>query len=815
MGFPSSRRISSATRCELALVARWLPPALLGLALPLALACTPPEERAERAREAVEESIARGDRAAALDAIGDLRRNAPDTADAQLELAQLLIRAGNAPEAGWLLEDAAREHPGRADLAVALARVSLLLGNPARAREVADRVAPEAEQFADALVLRAQAELQLGQLERALATLGEAERLFPDRPEARLVRIATLYSEQRRDEARTLVEETRTELAGDDEATVALRRRLDLTLAQLQAQQGESGAALASLDALLADDPGDLMAWQALVLVLVKDERADAALARVEAALAAAEPPPELFVLAAQMHAALGDDEAAEAALRTYVERSESAAAYLPLVDFHSTHGDAEATLAVLDEALARFPDEASLRLQRTEALVAEGNLEEARAESRRFRENTFADDPQIEYLRARIELADGDAKGAADRLRRLAPRLDVAATHYWLGRAFEAQGDLDGARRRYALAEQRDPHSLPPSMALLAWAMRRGDWRAAVGQAKRVVRSAPGLLDGWTALVEALVHLGEGERAEAAARQSIEAFPERVEPRRLLARALRGQARYDEALAELATARAEFGPTPELEAEQVLTLGMAGRVNEGIAAARDALASSPDSARLHGALASLLFAAGAAEDGARAVDRALELDPDDPSPLRVRCEFRTASGRLASARDDCTRYLAARPDDAGAHFMLGVAHEKLGESEPAIAAHRRAAQLDERDMRPRNNLAELLAARGDVDGALAAAQEAYRLDEQNPYVKDTLGALYLRKGLPDRAVSLLEEAHAGLPELGAVTLHLAIAYRDAGRTTDARTLLVRLQESDAENAALQALVEEALDSLP
>ncbi len=70
-----------------------MPPILLGLALALALACTPPEERAERAREVVQESIARGDRQAALDAIGDLRGIAEDTADAQLELAQLLIRA--------------------------------------------------------------------------------------------------------------------------------------------------------------------------------------------------------------------------------------------------------------------------------------------------------------------------------------------------------------------------------------------------------------------------------------------------------------------------------------------------------------------------------------------------------------------------------------------------------------------------------------------------------------------------------------------------------------------------------------------------
>jgi Flp pilus assembly protein TadD len=236
--------------------------------------------------------------------------------------------------------------------------------------------------------------------------------------------------------------------------------------------------------------------------------------------------------------------------------------------------------------------------------------------------------------------------------------------------------------------------------------------------------------------------------------------------------------------------------------------------VDEGVAIARAALESNPDSADLHAALAALLFAGGAAEEGARATDRALALDPDEPRPLRVRCEFRAASGRWPGARDDCTRYLEARPDDGGALFMLGAALQQLGEDEAAASAYRSAAAIDERDMRPRNNLAELLAAQGDLDGALAAAQEAYRLDETNPYVMDTLGALYLRKGLVERAISLLEGAHSSAPDLLDVHLHLALAYREAGRTEEARTLLAALEKSGAERPDLQARAQEVLDSL-
>jgi Flp pilus assembly protein TadD len=333
-------------------------------------------------------------------------------------------------------------------------------------------------------------------------------------------------------------------------------------------------------------------------------------------------------------------------------------------------------------------------------------------------------------------------------------------------------------------------------------------------GEARGLVARAPHRIGGWIALVEALENLGEGEGAERVARQSLERFPDRPEPHLLLAKALRARGRTDEALAALDEAE-RLGATPELAAERVLTLGMGGRVDEGIAVARAALTSEPDSADLRAALASLLFGAGAADEGAGETDRALELDPDEPRPLRVRCEFRAATSRFEGARDDCTRYLEARPHDALAHFLLGLACAGLGEDERAITAYRRAAELDEHDPRPRNNLADLLARRGDLDGALAAAQEAYRLDEKDPYVMDTLGALYLEKGLPERALSLLEAAHAGLPEHPEVALHLARAYTGVGRPQEARSLLTPLSGRNLEDPALQARVAEARGALP
>jgi len=781
----------------------------------LALACTSPEQRAEQARADVEEAIAQGSREAALDAIEDLRQVAETTPEARLELARLLVRAGDAPEAAWLLEETARRHPGHTELALAMARVSLLLGDPARAGEVASAVGPDAGAAAHvtALVLHAQAELQLGDLERALAILAEAERRYPERPEARLARIATLLSEGRPEAARTAVEEARAALAGDGEEARALRRHLDLTLAGIRAQQGESEAALAALDALLEEDPADLMAWQAWVQVMDREERAEEALARIEAALAQESVPAALHGLAARMQAALGRTEAAEATLRGYVERSRAAVAYEALATHHSERGDADAVLAVLDEALAHHPDEPALRRQRAEALLALGRVEAARAEVGRFRASTFEGDPQVEYLEARLALADGDAEGAARRLRTLAPRLDRADVQLWLGRALEASGDLDGARRRYGLARRRDPNWTAPPAALLSLEQRRGDWSAAAALARELTARAPHEMSAWSAWVLALERLGEGEAAEAVAQRVRERFPDRPEARLLLARALRAQGRIDEALAALADAEAGAGElADQVAAARIRTLGMAGRVQEALAAAGRAAATHPESAEVHAARASALFAAGAAEAGARATDRALALAPEEPAPLRDRCLFRTSTGRWIGARDDCARYLEARPEDAETAFARAVALQQLGETAKAIAAYRRAAELDEDDARPHNNLAGLLARSGDLEGALDAAHEAYRLDETDPYVMDTLGGLYLEAGLVERAISVLEDARARAPELSDAKLHLGLAYLEAGRAAEARALLAAVAASEDAAPALRARAREALD---
>ena len=777
------------------------------------LGCPTPEEHREEAREEARAAIARGDRAAALQQLARLRELEPAQPDDLLELAELLTLAGEAPQALRSIEEGLRRWPESDDLRIALARTALLVSDSSAAVAALSGVAPESERHADALVLRAQAELRLGDFDRAVATLDEAERRYPDRPEARVARIGALLSEQRIAEARRALAEARTAL-GEGEAEEALRG-LEISLEVASAEQ-DPEAAGAALRALAAAHPDDPRVWEGLATAMLRARQAKEAAALVEEAIRV--DPDRLFLYGtlADLYRAADRPEDARDTIRALIERAPSPSAHLALAQHDARvpapEGEPRDPLDAVLEGLEAFPEDPLLLRTRAELELEAGSLERA-GETIAHYGRLFPDDPNAEYLRARQELAEGDAEAAAQRLRELMPRLDRSFTQYWLGRALEALGEPDAAWRRFQLAAGRDPRDPALYPPIIWYAERRGDWREVAQFGERLALLAPDRFAGWSAWATGLIRLENGARAEFVARAAAQRFPELDEASLLLARALRTAGKDDEALETLDALEAR-SDAPGIAAERVLILGLAGRVAEGIELGRRGLERNPEDRALLVALASLEFKAGHAEEGTQSVDRALALDPDDAEPLAIRARFRAATGQLDGAREDCERYLERHPDDPGMQFVYGAVLGRLGRTDDAIAAHRRAAEFDPKAFAPRNNLAYLLADR-DLEGALVAAQEAYALRPESAAVMDTLGWLYLRKGLVDRASALLERAHAADPELAEIQLHLALARREAGRTEEARSLLTELSERKDAPPAVLAQAREALGAIP
>jgi tetratricopeptide (TPR) repeat protein len=753
-------------------------------ALALWVGCGTEDTATQRddARAAVEAALKRADRDGALQALEPLRARA-NTADELIELSALMARAGEAAQAVWMLEDALATHPDRDDLRVQLAKLALLVQDPSRTRQLVEPITPQSPQHPEALMLRGRAELELGDSAAALETFAQAIALYPERPESVLARVQALAQEGRAEEARAGVEAALANPRLDADS----QRAFEIIAAEFDARAGKIDDAVARLSELVEADPDDRVSWQALATLLMRTGRHEQAANTLSAAIHRDPSATALYGLLAEVHESQGHPDDAEEVLERLVEVSDTPSHWMALARLRHDHGDRAGAAAALSDATRAHPGEPMLQMHLAEKQIDAGNFDAARRSADAFRAQRSGD-PHVEYLQARIALADGRFDLAGDRLRALVSRLDTAYTQFWLGRALEEGGDLAGAERRFGLAVQRDPHDPALPAALLRVAQRRGDWRAVAAAARTLVARAPRESHGYRMLAIALLRLDEGKAAEVAARGLQELEPDTSEPVLLIARALRVQGRAADAQTELSAALKVF-PHPELQAEQAFGKALAGNVEQAHAEAKALAAKYPASVEVQRTLAALAFARGATEEGSAATDRALLLTPKDPEPLGTRARYAASRGLWDVARGDLLRAQEMRPHDAEFAFLLGAVESGAGDPAAAERAYRRAAEIDERHFPARNNLAWLLAERGELEEALAFAQQAHALDAENVDGLDTLGWLYLQSGLVDRAIAFLERASAAAPNQDDVRNHLILAYQKAGRSAEAEAL--------------------------
>jgi tetratricopeptide (TPR) repeat protein len=96
------------------------------------------------------------------------------------------------------------------------------------------------------------------------------------------------------------------------------------------------------------------------------------------------------------------------------------------------------------------------------------------------------------------------------------------------------------------------------------------------------------------------------------------------------------------------------------------------------------------------------------------------------------------------------------------------------------------------------NNLAWIYAEENtNLDVALSLARTAKRLAPDNADFTDTLGVVLLKKGLATAAIPEFQAAANKLPKNATVQLHLAQAYRAAGKADEATAAAQRALKLD------------------
>ncbi len=284
--------------------------------------------------------------------------------------------------------------------------------------------------------------------------------------------------------------------------------------------------------------------------------------------------------------------------------------------------------------------------------------------------------------------------------------------------------------------------------------AERNGDLAGALAAYGSVIRVEPDRLEAWTG-VRRVARAGGDTLGEARALARLGALvrdPHRAAGLLVDAgEAYHRAGRADDAIAALARA-VELDPdsTPAYEQAHRLLLSdlqapSRAEILDGLLSYRLAAARLSPGERL-----ALLFERGRHRltfDGKRAgavedFKQILKFDPENLAALRELAQATTAAGDAVAASEWLERYLlaldaaaargmlAAEPGEASeairaARLALASSYEARGDVTRAAATLRRAADVSPADPRPLDQLAEVLAARGDVPGAVEALQAA------------------------------------------------------------------------------------------
>ena len=172
---------------------------------------------------------------------------------------------------------------------------------------------------------------------------------------------------------------------------------------------------------------------------------------------------------------------------------------------------------------------------------------------------------------------------------------------------------------------------------------------------------------------------------------------------------------------------------------------------------------------------------------------RALEIEPAMAGPRVTLADAYTQLWNWELAEREFRRAIALDPDHATAHHWYSQYLRAVGRPSQALAALRRAKELDPLSLVIRANLVDVYLVLGAIDSAETEASELLALEPNSPLSQGQMGLVLMESRRLDGAIGHLERAvmlgggWRPLAELGQ-------AYALRGRRTDAIAVLERLE---------------------
>lgn len=541
--------------------------------------------------------------------------------------------------------------------------------------------------------------------------------------------------------------------------------------ARMLGGQGRFDEALATVEPVLAREPGNHEAWQLKgeLLATARQDTAGAAAAYTRALLAEPAFIPAHLALITQ-HLTAG--EVAAAKLQADKLRN--------LLPQHPQTLYVEARLALLDKNVlkARELSQQLLRISPDNAGVLQlaGTVESLAgalvlAESQLSR--ALQIDPTLPLARRNLAKTQLRLGQPAKALTTLQPLLGARATDPdALALAGEAQlqlGDASAAEALFLQAARYNPDDpkLRTSLALIQ--LTRGEVEMAFSRLDAIAATSADSAD--SAAEMAIMSARLSRREYDAALRALDAMARKRSGGATVAE-LRGQVHT--ARKDYPAARAAFEQALAIEPSRfsaVLSLAsldaMDGRLDEARQRLQAAITADPRNHAARMALADLRLRQDAPLAEIRdIVSAGIRAAPSEAGPRLQLVELLLQKKQFKDALTAAQEATAAQPGDADVADALGRAQMLAGDTQQAISTYRRLAGVDTRSARPHLRLAELMKLSGDREGTVAALRRALEIEPSNETAQARLMDILVADGRPKDALDMARSMQLRTPLL-------------------------------------------------
>lgn len=231
----------------------------------------------------------------------------------------------------------------------------------------------------------------------------------------------------------------------------------------------------------------------------------------------------------------------------------------------------------------------------------------------------------------------------------------------------------------------------------------------------------------------------------------------------------------------------------PSAELNQLIALFNARRYSEVEDKARTLIQRNPDSGLLWKMLGVALQMQG--KEALSAIQKTAELMPNDAEAHFNLGVALKNFGRLDDAVASYRRTLALKPDSAETHYNLGATLNRLGLFDSALASYRQALVLRPGLPVVHLGLGKVLTNLGQLDDAMASFHRALEINPDNAEVHFNLGVVLKKLGQPDNAAASYRHALKLSPDYAEAHSNLGNVLRDLGQIQSAMACFHRAVE--------------------